>query len=75
MELYWPLFAYLGMVALHCWWWWRCERKAANDQAMLQRQLEMLREAIALNKYGARSEAIKLIDDAVKLKSEFIVNG
>jgi hypothetical protein len=45
----------------------RAQERFNERQSILQRQLEMLREAIALSKYGAKEEAEQVIDEAVAL--------
>jgi hypothetical protein len=45
----------------------RAQELFNEKQSLLQRQLEMLREAIALAKYGAKEEAEQVINDAVAL--------
>ena len=60
----------LGLYALGFWHHaWAMGRHHATQalEARQQRRLEMLREAIALAKYGAHKEAHELIDEAVAL--------
>jgi len=47
--------------------------QAAADVLLLRRQLEMMREAIALTQYGARSEAHALIDEAAALRPLWVL--
>lgn len=46
---------------------WRREERAASHAARQQKQYEMVREAIALAKYGAVEEAHELLHEAVEL--------
>jgi hypothetical protein len=46
---------------------WRHGERIADIEDRQQKRMEMLREAIALAKYGARQEAEELINEAVEL--------
>jgi hypothetical protein len=61
-----PLGLY-GVGLLHHAWAWRHVERASWHAARQQRQLEMLREAIALAKYGALQESEQLIIEAAEL--------
>lgn len=45
-----------------------------ENRRILRVQLEMLREAIALSKYGAEREAQEMVDMAVRLKPQWDIN-
>lgn len=61
-----PLALY-GVSLLHHGWAWRKADLAAHHAARQQQQFEMVREAIALAKYGAIEEAHALLHEAVEL--------
>lgn len=61
-----PLALY-GFSLLHHGWALRNADRAAHHAARQQKQFEMIREAIALAKYGAIEEAHTLLHEAVEL--------
>ena len=73
MQLSWLVTGLYVLALAHHAWAMHVEQKAISRQQLLQKQLEMLREAIALSRYGAQAEARSLIDEAVALKATWKV--
>lgn len=73
IEGWWIVFGMYVVGLLHHVLAMRSERRARSDQLLLQRQLDLLREAIALSEYGAREEARAMIDEAAALKAKWRV--
>lgn len=60
----------LGLYAasfLHHGWAWRRHAKTADLEASQQKRLEMFREVCALLRYGAREEALELLDECIEI--------
>lgn len=69
---FWTWAVPLGLYALsfvHHAWAWRHGDRTAAIAARHQKQMEMVREAIALVKYGAREEAEELLNEAIELEA------
>ena len=63
----------LGLYALglaHHGWAWRMNSVTLEIEASQQKRLEMFREVCALLRYGAREEALELLDECIELGNE-----